>query len=109
MHFSGEYEFTISERDFYARADYTHTTRDHTPLDTSTPLVDPMLPRAPATSVLDLRTGMRLSSLDLSLFVNNVTNDHPLLSLGHETATDPNFRTTSFRPRTIGITATYRR
>ena len=109
MHFSGEYEFKLSEHDFYVRADHTRTTHDNTALDLSSPLVDPALPRAPATAVLDLRAGARFGDLDVSLFANNVTNDHPLLSLGHETPTDINFRTTSYRPRTIGITATFRK
>jgi outer membrane receptor protein involved in Fe transport len=109
MHFSGEYEFMLSERDFYVRADYTRTTHDDTPLDLSSPLVDPALPRAPSTSVLGLRAGARFGGLDISLFANNVTNDHPLLSLGHETPYDVNFRTTSYRPRTIGISATFRK
>src|SRR5437870_639578 len=41
MHFSGEYRFMVEERELYARADYTHSTRDTTPLDLSSPLVDP--------------------------------------------------------------------
>jgi len=109
MHFSGEYQFVLSEREFYVRGDYTRTTHDDTALDLSSPLVDPALPRAPATAVLDLRAGARFGGVDVSVFANNVTNDHPLLSLGHETPSDPNFRTTSYRPRTIGITATFRK
>lgn len=109
MHFSGEYEFTVSARDFYVRADYTHTTHDSTPVDTNSPLVDPEIPRAPATSVLDLRAGVRLGDLDLSLFANNVLNDNPLLSLGRDALWSEYYRATTFRPRTIGITATLRK
>jgi iron complex outermembrane receptor protein len=109
MHFSGEYEFMVSARDFYVRADYTRNTHDNTPVNIDSPLVDPDIPRAPATSVLDLRAGVRLGDLDISLFANNVLNDNPLLSLGHDDAGSGFYRSTTFRPRTIGITATLRR
>ena len=109
IHLSGEYEFTVSEHDLYMRADFTRATHDDTPLDLSSPLVDPVIPRAPATAVLGLRAGARFRGLDLSLFANNVTNDHPVLGLGHEATGNVNFRATAFRPRTIGISATFRR
>jgi iron complex outermembrane recepter protein len=108
MHFSGEYEFMLSQRDLYVRADYTHTTHDDKPLDLDSPLVDSGIPRRPATSQLDMRAGIRFGDLDLSLFVNNMLNAHPSLGLVHSTSTDPNLRTTTFRPRTIGLTATFR-
>jgi iron complex outermembrane receptor protein len=108
MHFSGEYEFVLSQRDLYLRADYTHTTHDDTPLDLDSPLVDPGIPRRPSTSQLDMRAGIHLGDLELSLFVNNVLNAHPWLGLVHSSPADPNLRTTTFRPRTIGLTATFR-
>jgi outer membrane receptor protein involved in Fe transport len=108
MHFSSEYEFMLKQRDFYLRADYTHSTHNDKPLDVDSPLVDPGIPRRPATSQLDMRTGIRFGDLDLSLFVNNVLNAHPSLGLVHSTPVDPNLRTTTFRPRTIGLTATFR-
>jgi outer membrane receptor protein involved in Fe transport len=109
MHLSGEYEFTVRERDLYVRADYTRNTHDSTALNIDSPLVDPDIPRAPATSVLDLRVGVRFNEVDVSLFANNLLNDNPLLSLGHDDAGSGFYRSTTFRPRTIGITATYRR
>jgi outer membrane receptor protein involved in Fe transport len=109
MHFSGEYEFMVSARDFYVRADYTRNTHDDTPVNIDSPLVDPDIPRAPATSVLDLRAGVRLGDLDISLFANNVLNDNSLLSFGHDNSGSGFYRSTTFRPRTIGITATFRR
>src|SRR6185295_5313447 len=75
MHFSGEYSFMFSQRDFYLRSDYTLTTHDDKALDVSSPLVDPAIPRRPSTSQLDMRAGIRLRDLDISLFVNNVLND----------------------------------
>jgi len=108
-HLSGEYQFTVRERDFYLRADFTGSSHDDTPLDLTSPLVDPMIPRAPRTAVLGLRAGARFGGFDVSLFANNVTNDNPVLGLGHETPGNLNFRATAFRPRTIGLSATFRK
>jgi outer membrane receptor protein involved in Fe transport len=109
FHLSSEYAFKLGLRDFYVRADHARTTHDSTPVDASSPLIDPAIPRLPATSVLDLRAGARFGDLDVSLFANNVLNAHPLLSLGHDTPDSVNFRTTTYRPRTIGLTATLRK
>jgi len=109
MHLSGEYVFAVHEHDLYVRSDYTHTTHNSTPVDTNSPLVDPAIARSPATSDLDLRAGARFGGLDISLFAGNVLNNHPLLSLGHDTVGDVNYRSTTFRPRTVGITATFRK
>jgi outer membrane receptor protein involved in Fe transport len=109
VHLSGEYEFSLARYDAYARADYSYTSHNNTPLDLSSPLVDPSLPRAPKTTRLDIRAGMRFGDLDVSLFVENLLNDHPVLSLGHDSLDSENYRTTTYRPRTIGLTATYRK
>jgi len=109
MHFSSEYRFSVQERPLYVRADYTHSTHDSTPLDPDSPLTDPDLRRAPATSVLDLRAGVRFGDLDVSVFANNVFDDDPLLSYGHDFAGSGFYRSTTFRPRSIGISAIFRR
>jgi outer membrane receptor protein involved in Fe transport len=108
-HFSGEYEVTLNDRDMYVRADYSHSTHNSKPLDSASFLTDPDLPRAPANSSLDLRTGVRFGDLDISLFANNVLNEDALLSYGHDAPGSGFYRSSVFRPRTIGITASYRR
>ncbi|WP_084582312.1 TonB-dependent receptor [Sphingomonas azotifigens] len=111
---NGEYSHPIGADELYLRGDYAYTSHNDTPLNLSSPLVDPALPRAPATSLLNLRLGMRLKteqkdSIDLSLFVNNVTDSHPVLALYHDTLASTRYRAATFRPRTIGLTATFRR
>jgi iron complex outermembrane receptor protein len=108
-HFSGEYEMTLNDRDLYVRADYSHSTRNDKPLDSASFLTDPDLRRPPASSSLDLRTGVRFGDLDISVFANNVLNEDALLSYGHDAPGSGFYRSQVFRPRTIGITATYRR
>ncbi|WP_165831132.1 TonB-dependent receptor [Sphingomonas pokkalii] len=111
---NGEYSHPIGSDELYLRADYAYSSKNDTPLNLNSPLVDPALPRPPATSLLNLRLGARIKTankdgIDFSLFVNNVTNSHPVLALYHDTLTSTRFRAGTFRPRTIGLTATFRR
>lgn len=110
LQLNGEFRQPVGGNEAYMRADFTYTSHDDTPLDLASPLVDPDLPRAPATTLLNLRTGVRLKrDIDVSLFVNNVTNSHPVLSLYHDLPGTQMYRAGSFRPRTFGLTATIRR
>jgi len=111
---NGEYVRPLGGAEVYGRADFSYSSKNKTPVDVDSPLVDPTLPRPPATSQLDLRVGGRFeleagTDLDVSLFVNNVTNSQPRLSLFHETPDSTWYRSGTFRPRTIGLTATLRR
>jgi len=58
--------------------------------------------------MVNLRLGMRLQSVDASIFVNNATDEHPVLSVGHSFYPDPRLTAVTWRPRTIGINATFR-
>jgi iron complex outermembrane recepter protein len=62
----------------------------------------------PSTNVLNLRTGVRLEGLDLSLFIDNALNSHPQLSLQHTNPGDTRFQAVTFRPLTFGVTAVVR-
>ena len=111
---NGEYAYPIGLDEIYARVDYAYSSHNDKPLNLESPLVDPALPRPPSTSLLNIRIGTRLKTadrdaIDLSLFVNNVTNSHPVLALYHDTLDSTRFRAGTFRPRTIGLTATLRR
>ena len=113
LQLAGEYVHPIGDHEAYVRADVAYSSRNDKPIDLNSPLVDPALPRAPATTLLNLRIGDRIKTkgdqeIDLSLFVNNVTNSQPVLSLYHDTLESTQFRAATFRPRTIGLTATLR-
>jgi hypothetical protein len=97
----------------YARADDQFASREIAP----TPAEDPgnqtyasgLVP-LPQTNLLALRLGTRFSSgMDLSLFVKNALDAHPLLS---RTQTGSNldliYVDRTFRPRTLGVTITSR-
>lgn len=109
IHLSGQYDFPVGASDAYLRGDFTYSSHDDTPLDVTSPLVDPGIPRAPSSSQLDLRAGVRFDEIEVSLFATNVLNAHPFLGQVHSTLADPNLRSVTFRPRTIGLTATMRR
>ena len=111
---NGELTQPVDNAELYARADFSYSSRIRKPLDLDSVLTDPDLPRPPATSQLDMRVGGRIdrgdgSNVDVSLFVNNVTNSQPLLSLYHEIPGSVWYRSGTFRPRTIGATISVRR
>ena len=113
LQLNAEYTQPVGETELYGRADFSYSSKINRPVDVNSPLVDPTLPRPPATSQLDVRLGGRFGALgdkklDLSLFVNNVTNSVPLLGLFHETPDSTFYRAGSFRPRTVGLTLSIR-
>ena len=69
---------------------------------------DPGSPLNPTTNMVNLRAGVTFDKFDVSLFVNNATNAHPLLSLTHYNANSPLYEATTFRPLTAGVTAIVR-
>jgi outer membrane receptor protein involved in Fe transport len=101
---SGEYDFTSFGRNLYARADFQFIGQG--------PGQDPrvygfdstIIPTG-ETRMLNLRLGTYLDQWNLSVFADNVTNDEPVLSRGHDTVTSPIFTTYTYRPRTLGVTA----
>ena len=110
---NAEYSRRLGGGEGYARADFSYSSQIKQPVDFESPLVDPTLPRPPATSLLDIRVGHRfpvgMADVDASLFVNNVTDERPLLALFHETPDSNLYRAGTFRPRTVGITLTVTR
>ncbi len=124
---SVEYHFPEwAGRTPFVRVDYQHSTAQNSHLaqqDTNNALFDKTIPGLPVVNDLSLRAGLRFNGLDLSLYINNLTNAHPLMfesrdiapySLGPGSggATGPTTDNLYFgrgvRPRTIGLTATYR-
>src|SRR5881394_918761 len=107
-----EFNFRIGHHDAYAwLEDVYHAENDgrfnsQTPADVAT--YNPLLPVNPATNLVNVRLGMRLRIVDASTFVNNVTDEHPVLGVGDAFYPDPRLTATTWRPRTIGVTATFR-
>jgi len=125
---SGEYHFPDWQgHEPYLRLDFSHATAQHALLQGQDPnngLFDNTLPGLPVINNLSLRAGVRFEGLDLSVYANNVTNSDPLMFEARDIAppagppgtgasrlgpnTDDLYFARGVRPRTIGITATYR-
>ena len=106
-----EYDFQLLENDAYARVDYEFASHNGWPLATQNPAsesYDPNLIADPATNFVSARAGAIIDSLDASLFMNNVLNAHPRLDLNHQDTSTLLYEASTFRPRTTGITLTYR-
>jgi outer membrane receptor protein involved in Fe transport len=109
---SVEYAFTaMGGRDAYVRAEDIFHSRNPGPFNTMIPGsvgYAPEIPPNPATNQVNARAGVDVRSVDLSLFANNLFNSHPLLGRYQDTVASQLFTDTTLRPRTIGVTASYR-
>lgn len=106
---SAQQDFAVFQQEGYARADYQYRSKDNTPVWADSPAADTTIPRAPESKNLDLRAGVKLSNgFDVSIFATNVTNDTPAYGRNRDSLTTFNYRDVTVRPRTIGMTATYR-
>jgi iron complex outermembrane recepter protein len=116
---SAEYEFGAREasRQPYFRVDYQESTAQTAQIAYQDPrngLNDTSLPGLPLNRNLSLRAGLRWSGFDVSLFVNNLTNQHPLLFESRDfppntgVLNDDLYFAHTIRPLTVGATTTYR-
>jgi outer membrane receptor protein involved in Fe transport len=116
---SSEYHLPVWEgRTPYVRLDFQHSTAQKSLLqgqDTKNALFDQTLPGLPVLNNLSARAGLRFNGVDLSVYGNNLTNAHPLMFEARDIATGPGVPPSDLlyfgrgvRPRTVGITATYR-
>ncbi|HEY2070656.1 MAG TPA: TonB-dependent receptor [Rhizomicrobium sp.] len=106
-----QYSTNLLGQDSYFRVDYEFASRESglTPeRDPGTSLFDSGLVPEPATNVVTLRAGMTFGQTDISIFADNLLNAHPQLDLSHQDEFTELFEASTLRPRTIGITATYR-
>jgi iron complex outermembrane receptor protein len=106
-----QYNFNLMNHDGFIRADYEYTDRRTRPIpaeDPATTYFDPGLVPDPATNLVSLRTGMSFQKVNLALYVDNLFDSHPQLDLQHQDGGTALFEATTFRPRTVGVSADYR-
>ncbi|WP_066552374.1 TonB-dependent receptor [Croceicoccus bisphenolivorans] len=104
-HTYANFETPVSDTmDGYLRVDYTFTSKDTIPSAVGTFGYDAALYALPGKDFVQMRLGMRKGALDVSLFVDNLTNSRDLLSRGHDTPSATLFYAQSYRPRTVGLT-----
>jgi outer membrane receptor protein involved in Fe transport len=95
----------------YVRFDYSVSAKYKSPQefqDSSTISYDPAPFYQTQATSLSARAGFRWDGFDVSLFGTNLTNTHPVLFDSRYYPPLPLFFDTTWRPRTIGVTATYR-
>jgi iron complex outermembrane recepter protein len=115
-----EYKFRAFAHESFVRGDYEYLAGDkwvHPALDPATSSYDPTgLPTA-RQAFASLRAGTTLGDWGVSLFVDNLTDTHTIVNYNHQTNSydangnllaSPAYRFISYRPRTFGITATFR-
>ncbi len=110
---NAQYDFVAWGHSSYMRADDQFASKQSTPTPAEDPANEtyaPGLVEMPQTNLLSLRLGTRFNNgLDLSLFVKNVFDSHPILSRNQTGSNiDTIYVDRTFRPRTIGITITSR-
>ncbi len=114
--FVGSAEYVFLEwrkRAPYVRGDWQYQTAQTALLsgqDVSNGLNDTTVPGLPVTKNLNVRGGLRWDGFDVSFFANNVTDAHSQLFISRDIAAsfDQQYFARGVRPRTIGLTATYR-
>ena len=109
---SAQYEFAVmGDSKAYVRGDWTYTGKnDRTPdLNPANASYDVENTATPALSTVNLRAGVYVGPAEVSLFANNVLNENYIVDIGAiglGSPIHPGFIT--FRPRTVGLTASYR-
>jgi iron complex outermembrane recepter protein len=98
----------LSDSNGYFRIDFRHISA-FPQLDPLLSTTDPALEshQDPGYSTLNLRLGVVHGVLDTSVFVDNATNDNPLVGYYHYGPGDQLFQAWRTRPLTMGITAKY--
>jgi outer membrane receptor protein involved in Fe transport len=112
---SAQYDFgAFGGRDFYARTDVTHSSEQRRvgETDPNSPSFNEDLEPVEAYSIVNARIGMLLAGVDVSLFVNNLTDEQPSLNAVNSSALTGAQRyiwsDVTLRPRTYGVFASYR-
>lgn len=109
MQLSGDYHFEMpdSHVEPYVHADYNYASG----FDFSQPLLvgyDASDYHSYARQITNMRVGARVDEMDISLYVNNLFNSRDLLNSHHNLSSSALFRNSTYRPRSYGITASYR-
>ncbi len=110
-----EYKFSLMTHDTFVRADYEYqgAAKWLSPSqDQNTLQADAANFVLPSTSFVSLRGGMNFGALQIAGFIDNLTDSHTLtnynFTIDSGQATGRLERDFTFRPRTYGVTFTYR-
>jgi iron complex outermembrane receptor protein len=110
---AAQYNFHVMDNDAFFRVDYEYNSRRTGLIPAEDAHIDPTfqdfaLVPDPATNLVSIRAGLTFNKIDLALYVENLLDSHPRLGLNHQDSGTALFEATTFRPRTIGLSATYK-
>jgi len=117
-----EYKFDAAGHESFIRGDWEHHAKNKwlAPNQDATLQYDDANFTLPATDFVTLRLGMQFGGWQVAAFVDNLFDAHPTTNFsysinpgtapaGVNSATTRLERDWTFRPRTVGVTFTYRR
>ncbi len=108
---AAQYSFTALRQEAFVRVDYEFNSRRTAPIpneDPRTAFFDAGLVPDPPTHLVSARAGMTVGKWDVALYVNNLLNAHPQLNLQHQDQDTTLFEAQTLRPRTVGLSASFR-
>ena len=106
-----QYNTNVMGRDAFLRVDYEYSSRETGMVpsrDPNSASYDPALLAEPTTNVVGLRAGTTLGSINVAVFADNLLDSHPQLNYTHQDSNTLLYQATTLRPRTVGVSATYR-
>ena len=118
--FGAEYAFTVASNPAFVRFDYQYASRNDWPAtlqDPNSSQYNPDTYTLPETNFAQLRGGVTLGNWAVALFVDNLFDSHTVVNYqltqrdaytGDFPAPTPQENRYTFRPRTIGLTASFR-
>jgi iron complex outermembrane receptor protein len=105
---TAQYDFEVAgQHNAYIRGDYEYSSPYQRGVGPGDVGYDAVISKGAQTHFGNLRAGVNVKRVDLSLFVKNVTNSQDRLFQSH-TAASAQISSSTYRPREIGVTATYR-
>ena len=102
----GDYEQPVGPGSIYFRGDYQYKSAGLTTTvtDPATNSFDPGALRTQPLHFASVRLGWRQGVVDLSAFVDNLGNSHPVLSRSINVSGVGTYQDITLRPRTFGLT-----
>jgi outer membrane receptor protein involved in Fe transport len=106
----GRYDFTLNKLPFYLVGNFSYQgkTRRTGQLDPAVYNYDLNLRVDEAYTQTDIRVGFMYENMDMSLFINNLTDEAPYLGYSHVATGNPVYTAYTVQPRTVGVTLSYR-
>jgi outer membrane receptor protein involved in Fe transport len=108
-HVYGSYDMAVNDNvTAYVRSDYSFASHSYAAAEPQGYGYDAGLTALGGRNFVSARLGARFSSVDLSVFVDNLLNSNNVLSRNHDSTGSSLYYDQSYRPRTFGLTAQVR-